>query len=55
MPIGLLSTAYLAAGILFILCLGGLSRHETARRGNLYGMIGILIAILATGFSTDFS
>jgi NAD(P) transhydrogenase subunit beta len=52
---GLMSTAYLASGVLFILCLGGLSRHETARRGNLYGVIGILIAILATGFSMDFS
>ncbi len=51
---GLLSTAYLAAGILFIFCLGGLSRHETARRGNLYGIIGMGIALVATFFSVQF-
>jgi NAD(P) transhydrogenase subunit beta len=34
---------------LFILSLGGLSRQETARRGNLYGIIGMLIALVATG------
>jgi NAD(P) transhydrogenase subunit beta len=42
--------AYLAATILFILCLGGLSNQETSRRGNLYGMIGMAIAVLATVF-----
>ena len=52
---GLLSTAYLAAGILFIFCLGGLSKHETARRGNLYGIIGMAIALVATFFSVSFS
>ncbi|MFE8069962.1 Re/Si-specific NAD(P)(+) transhydrogenase subunit beta [Marinobacteraceae bacterium S3BR75-40.1] len=45
---GLVSVAYVAASILFILSLGGLSHQETARRGNLYGIIGITIAILAT-------
>ena len=40
--------AYLAATILFILCLGGLSNQETSRRGNLYGTIGMAIAVLAT-------
>jgi NAD(P) transhydrogenase subunit beta len=52
---GFITTAYLAAGILFILCLSGLSKHETAKRGNLYGMIGISIALLATFFGKDFS
>ena len=42
--------AYLGAAILFILCLGGLSNPETSRRGNLYGMIGMAIAVLATVF-----
>ena len=42
--------AYLGATILFILSLGGLSHPETARRGNLYGMIGMAIAVLATIF-----
>jgi len=44
----LLTVSYLAATILFILSLGGLSSPETARRGNLYGMIGMAIAVLAT-------
>jgi H+-translocating NAD(P) transhydrogenase subunit beta len=40
--------AYLGAAILFILSLGGLSNPETSRRGNLYGMIGMAIAVVAT-------
>jgi NAD(P) transhydrogenase subunit beta len=40
--------AYVGAIILFILALGGLSSPETARRGNLYGMTGMAIALLAT-------
>jgi len=46
----LATVAYLAATILFILCLGGLSNQETSRRGNLYGMVGMAIAVLATIF-----
>lgn len=45
---GLSIVSYLGAAILFILCLGGLSNQETARRGNLYGIIGMTIAVLAT-------
>jgi H+-translocating NAD(P) transhydrogenase subunit beta len=46
-----LSTAsYLGSTILFILSLGGLSNPESSRRGNLYGMIGMTIAVLATVF-----
>ncbi|MEM8845261.1 MAG: Re/Si-specific NAD(P)(+) transhydrogenase subunit beta [Pseudomonadota bacterium] len=44
----LLSAAYLGAGALFILSLNGLSHQETARRGNLCGMIGMFIAVVAT-------
>src|SRR6267143_2441814 len=44
----LASVAYLGATILFILSLGGLSSPESSRRGNLYGMIGMAIAVLAT-------
>ena len=40
--------AYLIAGVLFIFSLGGLSQHETARRGNWFGIIGIALAIIAT-------
>src|SRR5947208_9230879 len=39
---------YLVAGALFILALRGLSNPETSRRGNLFGMIGIAIAIVTT-------
>ena len=45
---GLITAAYLVASVLFILSLGGLSNPLTARRGNLYGAIGMLIAIVAT-------
>ena len=48
MSASLTSVAYIAATILFILSLGGLSNPETSRRGNLYGMIGMTIAVLAT-------
>ncbi|HEX6690067.1 MAG TPA: Re/Si-specific NAD(P)(+) transhydrogenase subunit beta [Burkholderiales bacterium] len=44
----LLTAAYLGAAILFILSLGGLSNPETSRRGNLYGVIGMTLAVLAT-------
>ncbi len=46
----LASVAYIGATILFILSLGGLSNPESSRRGNLYGMIGMVIAVLATVF-----
>jgi NAD(P) transhydrogenase subunit beta len=42
------TAAYVGATILFILSLGGLSNPESSRRGNLYGMIGMTIAVLAT-------
>jgi NAD(P) transhydrogenase subunit beta len=42
--------AYIAATILFILSLGGLSNPETSRRGNFYGIVGMTIAVLATVF-----
>ncbi len=51
MPESLVTVAYLAAGVLFILSLGGLSNQETARRGNQYGLLGMLIAIVATAAS----
>ena len=47
----LVTIAYIAASVLFILSLGGLSRQETARRGNLYGILGMLIALVATAFA----
>ena len=44
----LATVSYIGATMLFILSLGGLSNPETSRRGNLYGMIGMTIAVLAT-------
>jgi NAD(P) transhydrogenase subunit beta len=48
MTFSLSTVSYLGATILFILCLGGLSNQETARRGNLYGIVGMTIAVVAT-------
>jgi NAD(P) transhydrogenase subunit beta len=45
----LVTAAYLGAAVLFILALGGLSHPESARRGNYYGMLGMGVALLATG------
>lgn len=45
---GLQTMAYIIAGICFILSLGGLSQHESARRGNSLGIVGIVTAIAAT-------
>jgi len=50
---GLVTVAYIGATILFILALGGLSSQESARRGNIYGMVGMTIAILATVFGPE--
>ena len=47
---GIVTVSYIAATVLFILALGGLSNQETARRGNWYGIIGMTIALLATVF-----
>ena len=52
---GLVTVSYIGATILFILTLGGLSDQETARKGNIYGMIGMTIAILATVFGPEVS
>lgn len=45
--------AWLIAGVCFILSLGGLSQHETSRRGNLLGIIGMTLAVLAALFSGE--
>ncbi|MFN5806918.1 MAG: NAD(P)(+) transhydrogenase (Re/Si-specific) subunit beta, partial [Burkholderiales bacterium] len=48
MSSSLATVAYLGAAILFVLSLGGLSNPETSRRGNLYGVIGMTLAVIAT-------
>ena len=40
--------AYVVAALLFILSLAGLSRHETAKAGNSFGMAGMAVALAAT-------
>ncbi|MDR7186793.1 NAD(P) transhydrogenase subunit beta [Microbacterium trichothecenolyticum] len=40
--------AYIVAALLFILSLAGLSKHETSRRGVVFGMVGMAIALIAT-------
>ncbi|MEO2151029.1 MAG: NAD(P)(+) transhydrogenase (Re/Si-specific) subunit beta, partial [bacterium] len=47
-PYGAIISSYLVAAVLFILSLGGLSTQKTARRGNLYGIIGMALAVAAT-------
>ena len=50
MTSSLATVSYIGATILFILSLGGLAHPETARRGNLFGIAGMSIAVLATVF-----
>jgi NAD(P) transhydrogenase subunit beta len=45
---GLVTAAYIIAGVLFVFALAGLSKHETAERGNSFGMAGMTIALVAT-------
>ncbi len=48
MATGLIAVSYIGAAVLFILSLGGLSNQETSRRGNVYGIVGMAIAMAAT-------
>ena len=45
---GIVTASYVGATILFILALGGLSNQETSRRGNLFGIIGMSLALIVT-------
>jgi NAD(P) transhydrogenase subunit beta len=51
MSAGVLTAAYLIAGVLFIRSLGGLSKQETAMSGNMFGMLGMALAIAVTAIS----
>ena len=44
----LVRALYIGATVLFVLTLGGLSHQESSRKGNMYGMIGMTVAIIAT-------
>ncbi|RCW77314.1 Re/Si-specific NAD(P)(+) transhydrogenase subunit beta [Saliterribacillus persicus] len=50
---GLVTVAYIIAGVLFILSLAGLSKQETAKNGNIIGIVGMAIAIVATVLSIE--
>ena len=50
----LIAIAYVISGIFFIMALRGLSSPESSRRGNIFGMLGMLIAVLATLLSVNF-
>ena len=50
---GLITSAYIVAAILFIMSLAGLSKQETAKNGNRYGVIGMTIALVATILLVD--
>lgn len=52
---GLVTAAYIVAAILFIFSLAGLSKHETSRQGNTFGVVGMAIALVATIFGPDSS
>jgi H+-translocating NAD(P) transhydrogenase subunit beta len=51
----LVTVAYIAASALFILSLGGLSNQESARKGNIFGIAGMVIALVATTFGSNLS
>jgi NAD(P) transhydrogenase subunit beta len=51
----LTTVCYLFAGVLFILSLGGLSSQKTARRGNIYGILGMLLAVVVTALNTGYA
>ena len=55
LPETVVTVSYLIAGLLFIFSLGGLSAQESARRGNLFGIAGMTIAVLATMFGPGVS
>lgn len=50
---GFVTASYIVAAVLFIMSLGGLSKQESAKAGNWYGVAGMAIALLATIFNPD--
>ena len=53
MSAGIVQAAYIVAAVLFIMSLAGLSKQETARKGNHFGIAGMAIALIATIFGPD--
>ena len=50
-----IGATYIAAGLMFILALAGLSKHETAKKGNAYGILGMVFALVATNFAIGYT
>jgi len=53
MTTGLLTASYITASVLFILALGGLSNQEKAKRAVWFGIVGMIIAVIATIFGNS--
>ncbi|SKA14193.1 Re/Si-specific NAD(P)(+) transhydrogenase subunit beta [Photobacterium toruni] len=53
MSAGIVQAAYIVAAVLFIMSLAGLSKQETARKGNYFGIAGMAIALIATIFGPE--
>ena len=50
-----IDATYIVSGLMFILALAGLSKHETAKRGNAFGILGMVLAIVATNFAIAYT
>ncbi len=50
-----IDATYIVSGLMFILALAGLSKHETAKRGNAFGILGMALALVATNFAIAYT
>ncbi|NLE97548.1 MAG: Re/Si-specific NAD(P)(+) transhydrogenase subunit beta, partial [Propionibacterium sp.] len=50
-----INATFIFAGIMFVLALAGLSKHETAKKGNVYGILGMIFAVVATNFAIAYT
>ncbi len=50
-----IDATYIVSGLMFILALAGLSKHETAKRGNAFGILGMALALVATNFALAYT
>ena len=53
--VNFINATFIFAGIMFILALAGLSKHETAKRGNAFGIMGMVFAVVATNFTIAYT
>ena len=50
-----INATYILAGVMFILALAGLSKHESAKKGNAFGILGMIFAVVATNFAIGYT